>query len=200
MDHKTYLRIADINIRVNSHTRHQLNDKLDWRYQNFVLKRPPRKIDLDLDLRLRDKYTRYRPVVLFETKREKINLGAENLPSGMENPIKKDPNHKIEKQKADYLGEESGWRISKYRGRFLIEGGSSGNFQAFFDKDFKRIDIFLINPSGQWKLSDVFTGFLQLFMIYYLAARRDGLVIHSAAIKDKQKDGRGYLFAGISGA
>lgn len=203
MEQATYLQIAGFNIKVKSQNLPQPNEQSDWRYQNFILKRPPGRIDLEFKLKIKDSYTRYRPRVLFETKRE--NSGAKRLLAKRRKRRQLLGHAQREesiqqKQKRAYLGDELDWRISRYKNRFLIEGGTSGNFQVFFDKNFKNIDIFIINSLGEWKLSDVFTGFLQLFMIYYLAVKKEGLVVHSTAIKDEQKKGKAYLFAGVSGA
>ncbi|MFH1593380.1 MAG: hypothetical protein ABID09_01620 [Candidatus Omnitrophota bacterium] len=204
MEHFTYLRIAGLNIKIKSASPPEPNEKSDWRYRNFILNQPPKRIDLEFSLKVKEDYTRYVGDVLFQTVRERPGLSRKSMAfrrrKMMRERIRQVKNTEQKKQKEEYLGGELDWRISRYRGRFLIEGGTSGNFQVFFDKNFKKMDIFIINPDRWWKLADVFTGFLQLFMIYYLAAKREGLVVHSAAIKDKLKKGKGYLFAGVSGA
>lgn len=195
--------MAGINIKVKSDQGPVANKKIDWRYKNFILKRAPKRVDLEFNLKTTDSYTQYDPEVLFMTQRDqpafcKKGVAAKRYRERMKRQEQK--NNKQREQKEKYLGKGLDWRISKYKGKFLIEGGSSGNFQIFFDKRFKKIDVVIINEERQWKFSDLFTGFLQLLMIYYFAAKKNGLVVHSTAIKDKQKNGQGYLFAGVSGA
>lgn len=203
MKQLTYLQIAGFKIKVNSKNPPEANPKSDWRYQNFILKRAPKKIDFEFNLKVKDNYTHYKPQVLFQTEREK-KRGRKNLAARRRRKrrlrLQKQKNNAQRKEKEKYLGPDLDWRISKYKNKFLLEGGTSGNFQVFFDKSFKKLDVSIINSDRQWKLADVFVGFLQIFLIYYFASKGRGLVVHSTGIKDKAKRGKGYLFAGISGA
>ena len=49
-----------------------------------------------------------------------------------------------------------------------------------------------------WDLNDLVYDFLQVLLIWRLVKRGEGLIAHAAAVRDT--DGRGYLFAGKSGA
>jgi len=204
MKHFTYLQIAGLIIRVTSQNLPNLDRRSDWRYQNFVLKKTPKKFDFEFNLKVRDNYIDYNSKILFQTEREQPKSSKPDLSSGRREQelFQKDGEGagKQREQKEQYLGKDIDWRISRHKERFLIEGGTSGNFQVFFDNKFQRIDIFIVNQDNQWKLAELFVGFLQIFLIYYLANKGDGLVVHSAAIKDRQKKDKGYLFAGISQA
>ncbi|MFA7114689.1 MAG: hypothetical protein WC214_04425 [Candidatus Omnitrophota bacterium] len=196
-----YFSVAGINILVVSSKQYQINEKSDWRYQNFLLKKEPKKIDLKIDLRIKEDYVRYNPEILFETRREKVNPKGKALCRNRLRELRmRQEINEQRKKKEDYLGSELGWRISEIGNKYLLEGGAAGNFQAYFDKKFQKIKIDVISDKNEWKLADVFTGFLQLFLIYYLSYTKQGIVVHSTAIKDKPNKGKGYLFAGVSGA
>lgn len=60
--------------------------------------------------------------------------------------------------------------------------------------------LILVKKEGGfvWNLNDLVYDFLQVLLIWRLARRGEGLIAHAAALRDL--DGRGYLFAGKSGA
>jgi len=203
MSYKTYICVADIVVELKSKQAPESNDRSDWRYENFILKRKPKKVDIVFALNLKEDYVCYRSEVLFETTREipsaRGALAKQERKAYLKDKRQRE-NEILRKKKEAYLGSNLGWRISEFRRKFLLEGGTAGNFQVFFDRKFENVKVDIISSSGEWKLSDVFSGFLQLFMIYYLAFKKAGMLVHSTAIKDGANHGAGYLFSGVSGA
>jgi len=69
------------------------------------------------------------------------------------------------------------------------------------NRNLNRVTAYLLPKKDKgpvWGTSDLIYDFLQVLMINYLARRNEGIFTHSVGIKDT--DGKGLLFAGISGA
>ena len=192
MEYETFLNIADITIRIKSEKNPEKeNEKISYRYKNFILNRSPGKIDIDLTLKIKPDFTRFNPEIIFETRREPVKINKRRRKKIL-------IENKIQKKKEKYLGKGLEWRMGKVGKRILLEGGSSGGYQVLLNKDLKKGEIFIINPEiNNWEISDICHGFLQILLIHYLAKYKLGIIIHSAGIKDGKN---GYLFAGKSRA
>lgn len=202
MAHEMFFNIADISIRITSPEKPSAEEKLSYRYENFVLKKRCAQPDIDLKLKVIPRFLRFDPKILFATERE-TGLIKEGM-VGMRRRLRLKRRQKqrrirmaMNAQKEEYLGKGIDWRLAELGDKFLLEGGTGGNFQVLLDKDLKNGEVFIIDDKGKWKITDIIYGFLQVLIIYYMAKYKLGIVTHSAGIRDKNS---GYLFIGKSGA
>lgn len=71
----------------------------------------------------------------------------------------------------------------------------------FINESFDRVTAYLLPKRKKgyvWNFVDIIYDFLQILLINYFASRKGGIFVHSIGIRDL--DGRGFLFAGKSGA
>jgi len=190
---ETFLRIADIVIRIKSENAPKEEGANRFRYNHFVIKNKPSKVDIDLSLKAIEKYRIYKPKELFRTERDAPKFKRFNFERMT--PVAKARN--LSKEEEMYLGEGLDWRIGRQGDKILIEGGSSGRHQLFINGKLDKGEAFIINADNEWKITNVIYGFLQVLIIYYLAKNRCGALFHSAGLHDGQ---RGFLFAGLSRA
>lgn len=195
MRYSTFLKIADIIIKVKSNQRPEKeDDKIAYRHRNFLLKKYPQRVDIDLDLQTIPHYTKFNPKVFFETRRETRIRRKKSIAWRLNwRRRQKKEADKIQQEKERYLGKGLDWRFGKINDKILFEGGTSGNFQVLLDRGLKQGEVFIINSDNKWKISDVIYGFLQILFVYYLPKYKLGILIHSSGIKDGNN---GYLFAG----
>ncbi|NLO91278.1 MAG: hypothetical protein GX410_04715 [Elusimicrobia bacterium] len=67
--------------------------------------------------------------------------------------------------------------------------------------DLSRVDAVMLAKRGGamvWDPLDIVYDFLQILLIYRITSRGEGLLLHACGLRDT--DGRGYIFAGKSGA
>lgn len=191
---KTYeffLKIADIVIRIETKNspRKYRNSKL--RYDKFILSKKPARIDIDLTLETKASYKKFTQVKLFEAL---SNYSKKQLAKML---IDRKRKKLVTEDIKNYLGDALDWRISRLKGKILIEGISTSRYQVILEPSLKKGKIFIISRDKRWSMSRIVHGFLQVLVIYYLAKYKIGIIIHSAAVKDKHQ---GYLFAGVSRA
>jgi len=168
-----FLSIADITVRLESLRPPEEETANRFRYNHFILKKSPSRVDIDLTLKVISRYRIYKCKELFRTERD------------------------APKEKDRYLGEGLDWRIGRVGDKILIEGGSSGRYQLLINERLDKGETFIINADNKWKITDVVYGFLQVLVIYYLAKKQCGALFHSAGLHDGD---RGFLFAGLSRA
>jgi len=193
MMQETFVNIADISIRIKSENTPVEEAANRFRYNHFILKNKPSKINIDLSLKIIPKYKIYKFTELFRTERDAPKARRFRF----ESMASKAKAHKLSKKEDEYLGEGLDWRIGRHIDKILIEGGSSGRYQLLINEDLNKGEIFIINADNEWKITNVIYGFLQVLIIYYLAKNRCGALFHSAGLHDGQ---RGFLFAGLSRA
>jgi len=189
---ETFVGIADIVIRIKTERAPVLETTHQYRYQHFLLTKRPRRVDIDLDLKILERYKFFKFHELFRTERD-TPMRRWARPEGTS------PNQPVtlSREEQRYLGGGLDWRIGKAAKKYLIEGGTSGRYQLLINESLTRGHVFMINSKGEWKVTDVVFGFLQVLIIYYLAKHRLGLLFHSSGLWDGN---HGYLFSGLSGA
>lgn len=183
MIYEDFLNIADVIIRVKSKEKPNIDeDSVSYRYNNFILKNKPSRVDIDLTLQLKPAYRKFNSEIAFQTRRIGLNARiAAGEPSGQR------------EDKEKYIGLGVDWRLKRLYGKFLLEGGMSGNYQVMLDSDLHGGECSLINQDKKWKISEIIYGFLQVLLIQYLSKYRLGILAHSCGLGDADK---GYLFAG----
>jgi len=172
---EVYLKIAGISIRLKS--RFSLKpfpvERLNRGYLHFVLKKPVKNPDIDLQLEIVNKLPVYKKkTILFQTKRDEKELGINLRSRG--------------KRRSVVI-----WEISRVGGRYMLSGGASGRREYSVDlgPDFKS-GIAFVMPEGRlgkidkWNLTQVTHGFLQILLIHYLAYHRKGIMMHAVGVKD----------------
>ena len=184
---ETFVSIADINIRITSEKSPTPETSYQYRYQHFLLKKRPRRVDIDLDLEILACYRFFKSRELFRTERD-----APRFTGSRSEDYKT-----LTRAERRYLRSGLDWRISEMGKRYLIEGGTAGKYQLLMNGSLDRGRVFIINDKGEWKVTDVVFGFLQVLIIYYLAKHQLGLLFHSSGLWDGN---HGYLFSGLSGA
>lgn len=150
------LKIADIIINLKSKFQMAaLNEKYDWRYQNFFYS-GEEKADINLKI---------------ETVKElpKISGQSQKIFTTV-HPLSKKTNWKLFKNKNHFI-------IEQYI--------SVKNQRAILNQNFSRGAVYLKGEkkNQQWKISDLIYDLLQIILINYLA-RNDGFFVHGVGIKD----------------
>jgi len=191
MIYETFIKIADIVIRIKSKRRPQREEENKNKHKNFIITNCSKEVNIELNLQVKSHYIKFNPQVTFKVERDiggkPVEL-VDCLPIGREQS-------RIQQEKKRYLGAGLDWRLARFEEKILLEGGMSESFQVLLDEDLRKGEVFIINSDKNWKISNIVFGFLQVLLIYYLAKHKLGVIIHSAGIKD---GGRGYLFAGPS--
>jgi hypothetical protein len=94
------------------------------------------------------------------------------------------------------------WRLFKNESSYIYKSPLEDKKQLMFiNKKFNRVTAYLLPKKDKgwvWNTNDIIYDFLQVFLINYFALRKIGIFVHSIGVKDK--DGKGLLFAGKSGA
>lgn len=94
------------------------------------------------------------------------------------------------------------WHFLKNSGGYIFRCPLEDKKQVIFvNKNFDRATAYLLpkpNMGYVWDFLDIIYDFLQILLINYLAKRKVGIFVHAVAIKDR--DGKGFIFAGESGA
>ncbi len=191
MTYEMFLNVGDIVTKVTSLSAPCETEKNRFKYHQFILKRVPPKIDIQLNLTVIPRYKKFKQKEIFAARRD-----APKKRHRFHNRIlsrNKPPDKEAEK----YLGEGLDWRMSKVGKKVLMEGGTSGKYQLLLDEDLKKGALFLVNSDNKWKTTDIIYGFLQVLTIFYLAKNKLGILVHAAGLKDGKE---GYLFAGLSRA
>ena len=178
MREEVVLDIAGVSVKIRNDGGIELDSGAG--YGNFIRLRRPKKIDIELTLKVKNSYAKYNSEIIFQTEKD---IPAESIGRNQE-------------EKDAYFGRGVDWRISRAGSKILLES-AYGNFQVFLDKDFKKGFAYIIKSSGRANVSEIIYGFLQILLMCYLAKHRLGVIVHSAAVKD---GGKGYLFSGPSGA
>lgn len=97
---------------------------------------------------------------------------------------------------------EENWRISYCQGSYVYSCSLEEKTQVVFvNKSFDRGRAYLLPKKEKgfvWDVGELIYDFLQVLLVNYLAQRKQGVLVHAVGIKDV--DGRGWLFAGKSGA
>ncbi len=98
-------------------------------------------------------------------------------------------------------GEEN-WRLSKKGSAYIFKSPLKDKEQLMFiNKTFDEVTAYLLPKEGrglEWHIADIIYDFLQILLINYFAQRESGIFLHAIGIKDS--GGKGYVFAGKSGA
>jgi hypothetical protein len=70
---------------------------------------------------------------------------------------------------------------------------------AIISRDYSKITVYVLPYRKKfiWDYRNILYDFLQILIINYLAYRKEGLILHACAVKDRE--GRGLAFAGRSG-
>jgi hypothetical protein len=99
-------------------------------------------------------------------------------------------------------GHSENWRLQKSGDSYIYRCPIKDKCQFMLvNKDFDRVVAYLLpkkNKGSVWSISDIIYDFLQVLLINYFALNNNGIFVHSIGVKDK--DGKGLLFAGKSGA
>lgn len=99
-------------------------------------------------------------------------------------------------------GKEN-WRLLKKGGSYIYKSPLENKKQVVvINKNLDRITAYLLpkeNKGYVWNATDLIYDFLQVLLINYLAQRQEGVFTHAIGVKDLV-DGKGFLFAGKSGA
>jgi len=94
------------------------------------------------------------------------------------------------------------WRLFKMGGGYIYKCPLKGKEQLMFvNRDLNRVTAYLLPKRDKgytWDITEIIYDFLQVLLITYLAQRKSGIFVHAVAVKDL--DGKGFLFAGKSGA
>ena len=185
---EVFLNICGLIIRLK--TKEQVNTGKPAQFEKFVIRETPSKIDMNLTLLRKRRYTVFSPKIFFEVKRERQKISRDD--SNFTRRRKKRKKHNSYGRNP-YIGSNTDWRIGKSGGRILLEGGSSTNYQVLLDRDLKSAECFIINDDKNMEIFDGVREFLKILFIYYMTKNRLGLMAHSAGI---ECGGDGYLFAG----
>ncbi len=98
-------------------------------------------------------------------------------------------------------GKEN-WRLEASKKGYVYVCPLRGKQQYItINKGLNRVKAFVQSKHRTrltWDISDIIYDFLQVLFIAYFAKNKKGIIMHSAGICDT--DGRGFLFAGESGA
>ncbi len=98
-------------------------------------------------------------------------------------------------------GEEN-WRIARYKDSYVYSSFEKDKEQVVFvNRPFNACQAYVCPKKRKgfvWNVADLIYDFLQILLINYLASRKEGILAHAVGIRDA--DGRGWLFAGKSGA
>ena len=93
------------------------------------------------------------------------------------------------------------WSLSRVKTGYVFSCPLEGKEQLLYiSKDLSRVGAIMQAKAcggAVWDALDLVYDFLQILLIYRLALRGQGLVLHACALCDT--DGSGYLFAGKSG-
>jgi len=189
---ETFLNIADTIIVIKSEFAPEKETTSHFRYSNFILENSTPKTDINITLKVIPRHRIFKREEFFKTEsdlQKRYRLELARLPGpGRRN---------LDKAEERYFGSGLNWRIGKSGRKILIEGGSAGRYQLLINEDLTDGELFIINANNEWKLKEIIYGFLQVFIIYYMAKRRIGILFHSAGVKEGKN---GYLFAGLSQA
>jgi hypothetical protein len=94
------------------------------------------------------------------------------------------------------------WRLLKKGEKYIYKTDLSDKKQLMIvNKNFERVNAYLLlKEDGKrgWNISDIIYDFLQVLLINYFGLNKSGIFVHGIGVKDL--DGRGFLFAGKSGA
>lgn len=95
------------------------------------------------------------------------------------------------------------WRFLKRGENYIYKSPLENKKQVVvINKGLDRIRAYLLpkqNKGYVWHTTDIIYDFLQVLLISYLARRNEGIFTHAIGVKDLT-DGKGFLFAGKSGA
>ncbi len=98
--------------------------------------------------------------------------------------------------------EGKNWRLSRKGEGYIFRNFAQNKEQVMvINRAFDRVNAYLLPKKDNrfvWDFTDIVYDFLQVLLINYFAQRGAGIFIHGVGIKDV--DGRGYVFAGKSGA
>ena len=164
---ETFICIAGITVKLISSQVYEEEGEHRFRYEHFVFKDKPGKVDIVLDLTTIPRYRRFKQKPLFETRRDEMKLSDSFLRRHRD--LKQD--NRLSKEAEKYLGPGLDWRIAKVGKRILIEGGTSGRYQLLINEELSKGKISIINPDNRWKITDIIYGFLQVLIIYYISKR-----------------------------
>jgi len=94
------------------------------------------------------------------------------------------------------------WQLLKKGNTHIFRNFVEDKEQVMFmNKAFNRVKAYLL-PKKEWgfvwDFTDIVYDFLQVLLIEYFAQRNSGIFIHGVGLKDF--NGKGYVFAGKSGA
>jgi len=94
------------------------------------------------------------------------------------------------------------WRLLKKGNTYIYKSPLENKKQLMLiNETFDRVKAYLLpknNKARVWSDTDIIYDFLQVLLINYFAQRDSGIFTHAIGIKDL--DGKGFLFAGKSGA
>ncbi len=93
------------------------------------------------------------------------------------------------------------WRLRAKGDKYIYKSPLERKRQLMIvDKGFRQVKAYLFRGEGNfsWRADEVIYDFLQVLLINYFALRGNGIFVHSVGVKDR--DGKGLVFAGRSGA
>jgi hypothetical protein len=195
---RTFIRVGGLTTKITSKQYPEIDRECRFKFNNFVMKSKPKKVDIVLDLTTVAHHRCFKQNLLFETRIAPDRIIKEPLQSRAGQVL----SNNLSKEESRYFGFDLDWRIAKVASKFLIEGriaGKSGppRFQLLINKYLNRGKVYIIDSHNQWKITDIIYGFLQVLTIYYLCKYKKGLLFHASGV---ERDGEGYIFAGLSGA
>ena len=98
--------------------------------------------------------------------------------------------------------KQENWRLQKRGSSYIYRCSLERKQQLILiNRTFDKMTAYLLpkkNKGRVWNVEDIIYDFLQVLLINYFALNKNGVFVHSIAVKDL--DGRGLLFAGKSGA